>query len=300
MIRLFIGLPVLIVLFWAGGPVTAQTAGALDGQEPERSSFVIHAGARFRDCGNCPEMVVIPAGRFDMGSPEEEDGRSSDEGPLHEVVFLRAFAIGRFEINVGEWKACVEAQVCPVLPESRRDMSDVHPVANVNWEDAQQYVRWLSDTTGKKYRLPSEAEWEYAARGATSTPYFWGNPEEACAFANVYDVTGREVYHFKWPHFACIDANVSMSAVGAYKANGFGLHDMLGNVWEWVEDCWNDSYAGAPENGQPLLTGDCEKRIVRGGSWKNIPWGTRSAFRSWQNASDRVDANGFRVARFSE
>lgn len=295
----------LLYLALATGPGLAQEAPTPD-TVPQASKpalpkdrFGIAPGARFQDCEQCPEMVVIPPGSFQMGSPADEQGRSSDEGPVHEVSFDRPFAIGRYEITLAQWRSCVEARACNLLPDDRRGGSDSRPVVNVSWEDTQNYIGWLNQTSGKIYRLPSEAEWEYAARGGTGTPRYWGERNVACAFANVYDISGQRVHQFEWPHFTCIDANATTSEVGAYLPNDFGLYDMLGNAWEWTQDCWNSEYTNAPVNGHPNVSGDCRRRVVRGGSWKNVAWASRSAFRGWQGITDRVDANGFRVARFS-
>lgn len=264
----------------------------------ERNRFSISPGARFRDCEQCPEMVVVPPGSFQMGSPEDEPGRSVDEGPLHEVNIPRPFAIGRFEVTIAQWQACVDTRACIPLRDDKRGGGADRPAVNVSWHDALEYVRWLSKVSGKIYRLPTEAEWEYAARGGTDTPHYWAERAVACAFANVYDISGQRVHQFEWPHFTCIDANTTTAPVGNYLANNFGLHDMLGNAWEWVQDCWNEGYANAPRNGRPNFQGDCKRRVVRGGSWKNVAWATRAAFRGWQGIDDRVDTNGFRVARF--
>lgn len=268
--------------------------------QPSSSAFfVIAPGGRFRDCEKCPEMVVIPSGTFLMGSPEDEIGRSTDEGPVHEVVIPRPFAIGRFEVTFKEWQACVDAEQCREAPYDRLWAGENRPINNISWQDTQEYLRWLSQTTGENYRLPSEAEWEFAARAGTTTPRYWQEREIACAFANVYDMSGQRTHLFEWQFFPCVDANGVAAPVGTYVGNDFGLHDMLGNVWEWVEDCWNADYAGAPADGRARLDGECSRRIIRGGSWKNVAWSTRAAFRGWQNAEDRIDANGFRVARFS-
>lgn len=291
------------ILLLAGTPVKAvDTENSLQttGDVRNTNAFIINPGARFRDCENCPEMVVIPPGRFQMGSPADERGRSSDEGPLHEVTLQRPFAIGRFEVTISEWNACVEAGACRDVPDDRRGGGNNRPVTNISWNDTQQYVAWLSALTGEQYRLPSESEWEYAARAGSGTARYWAERSIACAFANVYDISGQRVHQFEWPHFTCIDASTTTAPVGNYLANDFGLHDTLGNVWEWVQDCWVDSYDNAPDDGSPRLDGDCRRRVVRGGSWKNITWATRSAFRGWQGVDDRVDANGLRVARFSE
>ncbi len=292
----------LLLLLTAPGPGrAADTADdpAAPGKMAPDDGFRIGPGARFRDCERCPEMVVIPPGSFKMGSPEDERGRSSDEGPAHEVSIPHPFAIGRFEITIAQWEACVDAGVCSPLPDDRRGGRDDRPAVNVNWRDTQQYIGWLNELSGKTYRLPSEAEWEYSARGGTASPRYWAEREVACAFANVYDISGQRVHQFDWPHFTCIDASATTASVGAFRANPYGLHDMLGNVWEWAQDCWNERYDNAPVDGGPNLKGDCGRRIVRGGSWKNVAWATRSAFRGWQGVNDRVDANGFRVARFS-
>ena len=168
----------------------------------------------------------------------------------------------------------------------------------VNWEDAQAYARWLSAETGKTYRLPSEAEWEYAARAGTTTRRHWGDdPDDGCAYANGADRT-FEARVDNWTVMDCTDGVVWTSPVGAYRPNAFGLHDVLGNVWEWVEDCWHDDYDGAPRDGSSWTTGgDCGRRVARGGSWNNSPRGLRSANRSWSGAERRTSNIGFRVAR---
>lgn len=299
-ILIFIG---LILPFMAAAPGRAIDSEELpntpDGQS-KPGAFIITSGAWFRDCVQCPEMAVVPPGRFLMGSPEDERGRSSDEGPQHEVIIGRPFAMARFEVTIAQWQACVEARQCRDVPDDRRGGGNQRPVSNVSWLDTQEYVKWLSSVSGKRYHLPTEAEWEYAARAGATSPHYWPERGVACAFANVYDISGQRVHQFSWPNFTCIDANAAAAPVGDYLANDFGLHDMLGNVWEWVQDCWTDGYVNAPGDGRANLEGDCGRRVVRGGSWKNITWGTRSAFRGWQGVNDRVDANGFRVARYSE
>ena len=173
-----------------------------------------------------------------------------------------------------------------------------HPVVCVNWEDAQAYVAWLSEETGEEYRLPSESEWEYAARAGTTTRWHWGNdPDDGCAYANGADGTAKRRFD-GWTVADCTDGVVWTSLVGAYRANAFGLHDMLGNVWEWVEDCWHDDYDGAPRDGSAWTRGgDCSRRGLRGGSWGNRPRDLRSAIRNWTGAENRYDDSGFRVAR---
>ena len=247
------------------------------------SGFPVAVGQVFRDCPDCPEMVVIPSGRFTMGSPQSERGRSAHEGPQREVVVREPLAVGKFEVTFGEWDACVSAGGCSHRPSDSGWGRGRQPVMNVSWEDAQQYVRWLSSRTGRTYRLLTEAEWEYAARGGTRTPYSFGgsiSPRQANFGNNV----GRA------------------QSVGSYPANRFGLHDMHGNVWEWVEDCYRASYSGAPADASVHVTTGASGclRVVRGGSWFSDPEDLRSADRIVQPPGDRglfVGFNGFRVAR---
>ena len=229
------------------------------------------------ECPECPEMVVIPAGSFTMGSPESEEGRDADEGPQHPVRMGQALALGRYEVTFAEWDACVAAGGCNgYQPADGGWGRGQRPVINVSWDDAQAYVRWLSQRTGQRYRLPSEAEWEYAARAGTATARYWGDGI-APAQAN-YGGNGTV-------------------EVGRYAANPFGLQDVLGNVWEWVEDCWNASYRGAPADGLPWTTGECHLRVVRGGSWSFNPRNLRAANRNAHNSGNRNSFLGFRVAR---
>ena len=221
----------------------------------------------FRDCPDCPELVVIPAGTFRMGSPASEAGRYDREGPRHEVTLRSRFALGRYEVTRGEYAAFVSAtgwrssRGCYMWDGSWNlddeaswrapgfAQGDGHPVVCVSWTDAQAYVRWLSEETGKGYRLPSEAEWEYAARGGTTTSRYWGDGSSAqCAHANGADASAKRV-HSGWPVASCDDGVVHTASVGSYDANAFGLFDVLGNVWEWTEDCWHGTYAGAPGDG---------------------------------------------------
>ena len=203
-------------------------------------------GEVFRDCGECPEMVVIPAGEFMMGSPDSEPGRDADEGPLRRVRIGYPLAVGKFEVTFAEWDACVSAGGCNHRPNDKGWGRGSRPVVVVNWGDAQAYVKWLSRTTGQRYRLLSESEWEYAARAGTTTPLHTGS-RITTAQANF---SGNQTV-----------------PVGRFGANLFGLHDMHGNVWEWVEDCWNRSYAGAPSDGSAWRSGECSRRVLRGGSW---------------------------------
>jgi formylglycine-generating enzyme required for sulfatase activity len=273
-------------------------------------------GTVFQDCEDCPEMVVLAAGEFIMGSPQVEVGREADEGPVHRRVIRAEFALGRYEVTVGQFREFVEASAyvpiggCSYFKggwkrDDTRDwenpgfqQGDNNPVGCVSMEDAQVFVRWLSRKTGKKYYLPSEAEWEFAARAGTTTPAHWGaSTSGACDYANVYDRTGRRENRFDWAYHKCDDGFGQTSPVGSFPANDFGLHDMLGNVWEWVADCWNDNYAGAPHHEISWRDGDCARRVLRGGSWNIRPGFIRAANRVGVAEAYRSSSVGFRIAR---
>ena len=218
-----------------------------------------------------------------MGSPEDEAGRFSNEGPQRTVT-VHSFAAGKFEVTFGQWDACVEAGACSQRPGDHGWGRGTRPVVNVNWHDAQGYVKWLSGKTGQTYRLLSETEWEYAARAGTSTTFFFG-PNIAQGKANCF-LCGSQ-----W------DSKLT-APVGKFVANSYGLHDMHGNVCEWVQDAWHNDYSGAPIDGSAWMSGgDQTKRVVRGGSWGLIPQFLRSASRSFAATGDRNSNTGFRVAR---
>jgi formylglycine-generating enzyme required for sulfatase activity len=241
----------------------------------------------FRECAkDCPEMIVIPAGEFVMGSSITEIGRYGNEddgtGRQHTVTLTRPFAVSKFEVTFADWDACVSVGGCPQVGDSGFGRG-TRPVINVSWEEAQQYVAWFSRMTRRPYRLLTEAEWEYAARAGTTTPYFWGN-EIGQGNANCSDCGGQ------WD-------NRQTSPVGSFKPNAFGLYDMAGNVWQWTQDCFNDNYDGAPTDGSAWTQGDCSRRVVRGGSWSDSPRYLRSACRFWFATGDRISYIGFRLAR---
>ena len=288
-------------------------------------------GSVFQDCADCPRMVVIPAGEFTMGSPATEAGRGFDEGPQRQVAFVQPFALGRSEVTVAEFRRFAEesgykteaerdvrAQGCsgfiyadpaagnpgaPPLTSWRSPgltQAESHPVLCVSWNDARAYAQWMSKRTGKRYRLPSEAEWEYAARAGSVTARFWGeDPVQACRFANVADQSRFQTWGFGQKH-ECTDGHYFTAPAGGYAPNRFGLYDMLGNAWEWTEDCWNASYAGAPADGSAWLSGDCAQRVSRGGSWSTVPRFARSATRNKNTADHRDNLTGFRLARTVE
>ena len=245
--------------------------------------IAVEPGSDFRDCENsCPVMVLLPPGKFIMGSREDESNLDASEHPLHEVTITKSFAVSRFEVTFENWDACVGAGACRDVADSwgRGKM----PVINVSWRDAKQYVTWLSRSTSKEYRLLAEAEWEYAARSGTATRYSWG-PGVGKGNANCDGCGSR------W--------DLQQTApVGSFKPNAFGLYDMHGNVWEWVEDVWHPNYRGAPIDGSPWLEGgDSNFRVVRGGSWRNEDDLIGATVRRERNINVAFDTLGFRVAR---
>ena len=281
-------------------------------------------GTVFKDCADCPEMVVIPAGRFLMGTAPGEEEREALAEPFRNRsqpqhgVDVQRFSAGKFEVTRGEYRLFVEAtgrssDGCFVWSgtafeiEKTKDwrnpgytQDDRHPVTCVSWDDAGAYVRWLSQKTGKAYRLLSEAEWEYAARAGTTTMRFWGDDGNmSCAYANGADATAEAQLPSarNWAAAACNDRYAYTAPVGSYRANAFGLYDMLGNVGEWTQDCWNANYSGAPTDGSAWAAGDCALRAVRGGAWDDGPVGLRAAYRVGSPTIIRLYSRGFRVAR---
>jgi formylglycine-generating enzyme required for sulfatase activity len=267
-------------------------------------------------------MVLIPGGRFMMGvaaGEEEREGLSESfrgRSEPQRTVNVQAFAAGKFEVTRAQYRVFAEAtgrtsDGCFVWKgagfekDPARDwrdpgyaQDDSHPVVCVSWDDATAYSRWLSERTGRQYRLLGEAEWEYAARAGTTTARFWGDTGAACEYANGGDVSMRKRVPgtSDWPIAKCDDRHAYTAPVGSYRANAFGLHDMLGNVWEWTQDCWNANYGGAPPDARPWNTGECALRAVRGGSWEDAPVGVRAAYRVGSPTVIRVYIRGFRVA----
>jgi formylglycine-generating enzyme required for sulfatase activity len=259
----------------------------------QASASAPNAVGEIWDAPEAPFMMVLPPGSFEMGSPPDEPGRRPNESPQHHVEVAYSLAVSRNLITFDEWDTCVAEGGC-----NGYTPSDVHwgrgqqPVVNVNWSDALAYTRWLSDKTGHTYRLLTEAEWEYAARAGTTTPFYFGGTIST-EQANYDPVDFPASYSAPGPYRG------TPTPVGSFPTNAFGLHDMSGNVWEWVQDCWNESYAapGLPTHGQAWLSGDCERRVVRGGAFNNSPAYARSAFRFWEVAGLRSALIGFRVAR---
>lgn len=259
------------------------------------------AGSVIKDCAECPELLVVPAGQFLRGSPPGELDRDDDEGPQHTVTIARPFAAGKYEVTFDEWDTCVAGGGCARVADHGWGRGR-RPVIHVSYEQAIGYTEWLSKKTGKPYRLLSEAEWEYAARAGSQAARFWGAmADRACEFENGADAALErqkpEGWKDEWGLHACDDGHARTAPAGAFKPNAFGLHDMLGNVSEWVEDCYNKSYEGAPTDGRAWTTADCPRRVLRGGNWSNSPAGVRSANRNGDPPSLQNMIVGFRVAR---
>ncbi|WP_408247170.1 formylglycine-generating enzyme family protein [Paraburkholderia phytofirmans] len=223
-------------------------------------------------------MIVVPAGSFSMGSSTDDPS----EKPVHHVTIAAPFAIGKYEVTVDQWNACVAANACQKLtPESNTNKAA--PARDLSWDDAQQYVKWLSKTTGKPYRLPTEAEWEYADRGGTTTAYWWGDQMRK-GNANCKDC--GDPWHKEGPE-----------AAGSFAPNPLGLYDMNGSVWEWTADCWHNTYQGAPADGHAWDTPGCDMRVIRGGSWREGGGYMLSATRFKYSAGVRQSQDGFRVVK---
>ena len=250
----------------------------------------VEAQESFRDCDDCPEMVVIPSGMFMMGPFLSEEGVSPFDSPRHRVTISYSFAVGKYEVTFREFDACVEASACSFRPEDEGWGRGNRPVINIRWYDAKEYVDWLSRETGEEYRLLSESEWEFVARAGTTKPFIFGSTISSDQ-AN-YD--GRTTYGGGQQGIF----REKTVPVGSFPSNGFGLHDVHGNVWELVEDCWHDGYDGAPVDGSAWIRGGvCTMRVVRGGSWYNAPQSLRSAARAFYGEGNRGFNVGFRVAR---
>lgn len=256
-------------------PIRAPAAPPVS---PEKPSGPPAAVAEIKDCPMCPTLVGVPRGTYTMGSNSDD----LSERPAHKVSIGEPFAIGKYEVTTEQWNACVDAAVCQrVSTDASRAGNS--PVRDVSWDDAQQYVKWLSKVSGKAYRLPTEAEWEFAERGGTTTRYWWGeqmrNGSANCKGCGE-----------PWRPDAPANA-------GSFAANPYGLYDMNGSVWEWVSDCWHNSYKGAPSNGKSWDEQDCRVHVIRGGSWRDGPDYMLSSTRFKYGASVRYSQNGFRIAR---
>lgn len=308
-------------------PQSAAKAGAVAPQGAPAGTP--SASGAIRDCPACPEVVVVPAGTFLLGTSADARERDPDRGesPPLPVTISRAFAIGRFEVTVAEFRAFATATRytppgdCRIAsggawvrlpdrgwaaPGFPTPQADNEPVVCVSWDDATAYTDWLSRTTGKVYRLPSETEWEYAARGGTTTPRYFGDRDSdedavlsvACDYANVYDASSVTELPFPYPYARCRDGHTYTAPVGSFKPNAFDLYDMIGNAREWLHDCFTGSYLGRPPDGRAWeWAGGCELRGVRGGSWATRPAESRAAARGAEPQGLRQSDLGFRVVR---
>ena len=245
----------------------------------------------FKECDICPEMVVVPAGEFVMGAPESEIGSTPRERPQHVVSIADSFAVGRFPVTLDQWDACVLDKGCTYRPPDGGWGRGSQPVLNILWEDAKEYVAWLSRITRKPYRLMSEAEREYVTRAGTQTAYWWGSsitPGKANYRPEGSPDTGNEHPPFR---------GIKPVPVHSFVPNPWGLYQVHGNVYEWVDDCWNENYIGAPTDGSSWSSGDCKGRVLRGGSFNSRPEALRAAARIWSGAPNRLLYISVRVAR---
>ena len=277
-----------LTLALTAGVLMLPLAAARESQTP---------GNEFQDCPQCPVMVVLPTGEYEMGSPPVDQGRPYDEGEFRHVIISKPFAVGKFEVTFDEWDACVRDGKCAELDDEGWGRGR-RPAINVTWTEADRYTKWLSRTTGKTYQLLTEAEWEYAARAGAGNARFFGlKPDAVCEYANVYDRTAHVEHDFRWKFLPCDDGYAVTAPVGSFKPNAFGLHDMLGNVWEWTEDCQIGMWRNAPIDSSARIGGDCFERAYRGASWiDHPPWYLRTADR-YRFIGARYNDLGFRVAQ---
>ena len=251
-------------------------------------------GKTFKDCATCPTMVTLPAGTAELGAADTDGKAKPNEKPARPVTFTTLFAIGVTEVTFDQYGACVSAGVCKSMPSDNGWGQGSRPVINVSWSDAVAYAQWLSNTTGKRYSLPSDAQWEYAARGGDTGLYPGGSAQALCAFAN----GAAKESELPWANTACTDLSADRTLpAGSLSKNKFGVADMLGNVSEWVLDCNTLNLRDAPVDGSSDARGSCSQRIVRGGSWFSGPDDMRYSARAVQRRGDTNDFTGFRVVR---
>lgn len=302
--------------------IVGLMAGTLGSSSLADTAVNLDSGSVFRDCADCPEMVVVPPGAFAMGFDGGEQDRF--EGPVRQVQIAAGFAAGRFPVTNAEYARFIDdsghqsGRGCRYWDTERGEMRqssdnnwrdpghgrpirDNEPVVCVSWVDSKAYARWLSVQTSQAYGLLTEAQWEYLARDGASTLYPWGDdPAQACKFANVGDHAARQAVgqSTAWPHADCDDGFVSLAPVDAFPANGFGVFDLIGNSWEWVEDCYLVPYPALPVDGSAVQAeGPCDRRSVRGGSWITKPFRQRPSWRGRDPENHLSFIFGFRVAR---
>lgn len=334
-----VSLPLALLAVWLSGSGRAPWSKPPEGStvivrpsrpQPRPDAFMqvrplnLKVGEAFTECEGCPEMVVVPAGSFLMGSSKSEYGETGNEKPQHAVTLARNLAVGKFEVTVGQfvtflndsvqqkrfsetWVATTSedtnASVVRTVDGSGARFSaqtgqEEYPITFVSWSGAVKYADWLSRRANTRYRLLSEAEWEYAARaGSQATFYFGDDALKLCEHGNVADLTAQKENRWS-PVINCDDGFAKLAPIGKFRPNAFGLHDMIGNAAEWVEDCWHPTYAGVPTNGAAWISqSDCNSRVVRGGAYNNLAVGLRSATRYANPADTRIELIGFRVAR---
>ena len=270
---------------------------------------------KLRDCDDCPELVVLPSGTFMRGAAPDDPAADQSEFPRHEVRIERPFAVATVAVTVAEFSAFAAATGheprggCYTLTDDGWHVDEAsnwrapgfpqspsHPVVCVSWHDATAYAAWMTERTGKPYRLPSEAEWEYAARGGTTDMNFWGNDDSlTCDYASVNDLTAKnKVAKVAEP---CDDGFMYTSPVGSFLPNPFGLYDVVGNAWVWLADCWLGDYRLGPRDGSPNGAEKCGLRVLRGGSWTDTPGPVRIGARESRLPDERLSIAGFRLVR---
>jgi formylglycine-generating enzyme required for sulfatase activity len=303
-----------LLLALSGSPLLAQQPA------PVRNDLQrLRPGTVFRDCVRCPEMVVVPPGSVTVGPADDGAERMGFEEPRYTLTITRAIGVGRYEVTRGQFARFVQESGHKVdggcfvwngsryLQDASRDwrnpgfaQKDNEPVVCVNWNDAKAYSEWLTKTTGEFYRLPTEEEWEYAARAGSLVSRPWGDkPQQACRYANVADTSAKRgvAGTVSWEFHECNDHHAHTAPVGSYPPNAFGLYDMLGNAWEWTEDCWSDENGGAPGDDPDWLNKVCSQRVLRGGAWVDSPTFVSYDFRFFIGSRDRDFYAGFRVVR---
>ena len=307
----------LVALILVGGlyfALRGRVGGAVS-TNPDHTAPVaaLASGEVFRDCPTCPLMKVLPPGSFMQGSAATDPDAQPFEQPQHPVTIGYPFGVGVYEVTVGEFREFIDATRrkitgCTVYDGSWHERADLswsdvgypqsstHPVACVSWRDSRDYTTWLSHKTGQHYRLPSASEWEYAARAGSEAPRPWSSDTEACKSANVADASAAQRYP-GWKVHQCNDGYVYSAPVGSFAPNSFGLYDMLGNVFEWVQDCWHADYGGAPADGSAWLSGDCSQHDMRGGSWFTAAPNVSVAARNRFEEGYRSNSVGFRIVR---
>ena len=312
--KIFRLLSTVLLLALSNSPLFAQLPAPVRNDVQQ-----LRPGTVFRDCAACPEMVVVPPGSVTPGASSETAAQKGLEDPPHTVGIRRAIGVGKYEVTKGQYarfvqdsghapdSGCFVWNGSRYLQDASRDwrnpgfaQQDNEPVVCVNWNDAKAYSEWLTKRTGEGYRLPTEEEWEYAARAGSQGSRPWGDkPQRACRYANVADASAKRgvAGTVKWKFHECDDRHAHTAPVGSYPPNAFGLYDMLGNAWEWTEDCWSDENGGVTFDDPDWLNNVCSQRVLRGGGWVDSPAFVSYDFRFFIGSRDRDYYAGFRVVR---